>query len=76
MLAELIHKSEKGEASAYGIAVILAGLGEKDTALEWLNKAYEDRSFWLTWIKNDPRLDGLRLDRRFTDLLRRMKIAP
>lgn len=75
VLAELIHKSEKGEASAYGIAVILAGLGEKDTALEWLNKAYEDRSFWLTWIKNDPRLDGLRLDPRFTDLLRRMKIA-
>jgi len=74
VLEELIHNSEQRYASAYGIAVIYAGLGEKDKALEWLNKAYEDRSFWMVWIKNDSRLDGLRSDSRFTDLLRRMKI--
>ena len=74
VLEELIHNAEHGYASAYEIAVVYTGLGEKDKALEWLNKAYEDRNFWLSSIKGDPRLDGLRSDPRFTDLLRRMKI--
>jgi tetratricopeptide (TPR) repeat protein len=74
VLEELIHKSKQGYALAYELAVIYAGLGEKDKALESLNKAYEDRSFWMVWVKGDPRLDGLRSDPRFTDLLRRMKI--
>lgn len=75
VLQELIHKSRQGYASAYGIAVVYAGLGERDRAVEWLNKAYEDRSIEMTDVKIDPRFDGLRSDPRFTDLLRRMKIA-
>ena len=74
VLEQLIHKSEKGYASAYEIAVVYTGLGEKDKALELFNKAYEDRNFWLSSVKGDPRLDGLRSDPRFTDLLRRLKI--
>jgi DNA-binding winged helix-turn-helix (wHTH) protein/TolB-like protein/tetratricopeptide (TPR) repeat protein len=74
VLEELIRDPKQRYASEYGIAVIYAGLGEKDKAIEWLNKAYEDRSFWMIWVKNDSRLDGLRSDSRFTDLLRRMKI--
>jgi hypothetical protein len=58
--------------SPYDIAIICAGLGEKDRALEWLNQAYESRSEGMLNLKTDPRLNGLRPYRRFHSLLRRM----
>ena len=56
----------------YGVALVYAGLGEKDQALGWLDRALEDRSHWLVWLKLDPRLDTLRSDRRYRDLLLRV----
>lgn len=56
------------------IALIYIGLGDKDQALEWLEKGYEERSFFLIWLGIDPVFDTLRSDSRFQDLLLRMKI--
>ncbi len=56
----------------YGVALVHAGLGEKGQALAWLDRALEDRSHWLVWLKLDPRFDALRSDNRFRDLLRRV----
>ena len=56
--------------------IIYVGLGDKAQALEWLEKAYEDHSFRLAWIKADPQLDSLRGEPRFQALLRRMNLAP
>lgn len=53
----------------YGVALVHAGLGDKDEALAWLSRALVDRSHWLVWLKLDPRLDALRSDRRYADLL-------
>lgn len=72
VLTELIKKSEQGYTSAYDIAVIYAGLGETGQAFYWLDKAIEQRPFWLCWLKLDPRLDGLRRDPHFENLLRRI----
>src|ERR1700756_5032779 len=47
-------------------------LGEKDTAFGWIEKAMEERSTWLVYSKWEPRLDPLRSDPRFQDLLRRI----
>lgn len=58
------------------IALIYAGLDEKDQAFAWLEKAYEDRSFRMSWLKVEPRWDSLRSDPRFADLLRRVGLAP
>jgi serine/threonine-protein kinase len=59
------------------LALIHIGLGEKDQALEWLEKAYEDRSVINNYaLKTDPKLDTLRSDPRFTDLLRRIGYPP
>lgn len=52
-------------------ATIYAGLGDKEKALQGLEKAYEDRSECLWVLPFDPRLDSLRSDPRFQDLLRR-----
>jgi tetratricopeptide (TPR) repeat protein len=56
--------------SPYFIALIYVGLGEKKSALEWLQKAYEDRSALMTWLRVEPKLDSLRSDPRFKELER------
>ena len=56
----------------YGMALIFAGLNDREQAIHWLQKAYEDRSHWLVWLNLDPRFDNVRADPRFADLLRRM----
>jgi serine/threonine protein kinase/TolB-like protein/Tfp pilus assembly protein PilF len=60
-------------APSYGIALVYAGLRESDQAFAWLERAYEERSsFSLMTLKVEPRLDSLRSEPRFQDLLRRV----
>ncbi|HEX2714961.1 MAG TPA: winged helix-turn-helix domain-containing protein [Candidatus Acidoferrales bacterium] len=63
-------------ASAYHRAVLFAELGEREQALEWLEKAYEQRDVALDRIKVDARLDPLRPAPRFRDLVRRLGVPP
>jgi len=71
-LAELHQISERRYVSPYLFAVIYAGLGDKDQAFAWLNKAVEDRSFFLIWLKVEPLFDPFRDDPRFHNLVRRV----
>ena len=50
-------------------AIIYAGLGEKDKALEWLEKAYHDRTDFILEANENPALDSLRVDPRFRSLM-------
>ena len=72
ILTELISFTDEEYIPPYEIAIVYAGLGEKDEVFKWLEKAYDERSSWLLWLNVDPRLDSLHLDPRFQDLLRRM----
>ncbi len=65
LIEELNKRSAQQYVSPYYIALIYAGLGEKDIAFSWFDEAYKDRSEWLVWIKVDPRLDNIVSDRRF-----------
>ena len=56
----------------FELAIIYAGFGDKDQAFEWLEKAYQEHSVWLPWLRVDPKFDDLRSDPRFLDLLRRI----
>jgi hypothetical protein len=56
----------------YGIALVHAGLGEKDQAFEWLERAYAERDKGMLFLLVDQTLDPLRSDPRFDDLVRRM----
>ena len=58
------------------LAEMYAYLGNKDRALEWLDKAYAVKSGTMPWIKVDPSLNSLRTDPRFTALLGRMGLTP
>jgi len=68
-LGGLERLAKERYVTPYGVALVHAGLGEKDQALVWLDRALEDRSHWLVWLKLDPRLHSLRSDRRYEDLL-------
>jgi DNA-binding winged helix-turn-helix (wHTH) protein/TolB-like protein/Flp pilus assembly protein TadD len=71
-LSELEALSKQRFITAYGVALVYAGKGEKDKAFAWLNKAFDERSHWLIWLRLDPRWDVLRSDPRFGELLNRM----
>jgi serine/threonine protein kinase/tetratricopeptide (TPR) repeat protein len=70
-LDELIADREREWVTAYEIAVISALLGDADAAFAWLARAEEEHSVGLTYLRVDPRLDNLRTDPRFNELLRR-----
>ena len=72
ILDELKELSEREYVSSYFLALIYTGLGEKDQALEWLEKAYQERAIYLIYVGKQPQFDALRSDPRFTDLLRRV----
>jgi TolB-like protein/Tfp pilus assembly protein PilF len=71
-LRELKQRSKVDTVGTYEVAFIHAGLGEKDEAFDWLEKAYAERDQGMLYLKVDPALDPLRSDRRFEDFLRRM----
>jgi Tfp pilus assembly protein PilF len=56
----------------YDIAVVYAGLGERDRAFQLLEKVYQDRDMNLLYVRTDPRLGGLRADPRYAELMRRV----
>ena len=72
VLSQLKHRSAQEYVSAYSIAMVYAGLGEKDQALAWLEKAHEERAFQLQDLAVEPRWDDLRSEARFADLVRRV----
>jgi serine/threonine protein kinase/Tfp pilus assembly protein PilF len=76
ILEELEQPSRRFYASPVRIASIYAALGDKEQAFRWLEKAYQDRTDHLLWLRIDPDVDSLRSDPRFQDLLRRVGLTP
>ena len=72
---ELTARASRGFVPSYDIALVCAGLGWTDQAIGYLINAYQERSGWLTYIRIDPRLDTLRGDPRFIELLHRVRLA-
>jgi tetratricopeptide (TPR) repeat protein len=73
ILHKWLRQSETSYVSPYMIATVYAGLGGKDKAFEYLERAYQERSPDLTYfLRADLRVDSLRSDPRFHDLMRRM----
>ncbi|MEK6324039.1 MAG: protein kinase [Acidobacteriota bacterium] len=71
VIDELKERSKRRHISPAIIAFIYMGLGEKDQAFAWLDKAYEERDSILVLLKVEPMFDSLRSDSRFAALLRR-----
>jgi adenylate cyclase len=69
-----IAEAEGGHPVA--IAGFYAVLGETDTAIQWLEKAYEMRTGYLPAVNSDFVFDGIRGDKRFRDLIQKMGMSP
>jgi hypothetical protein len=54
------------------VAFLYDGLGDDDRTMEWLERAYRERSPQMSFVKIEFWSDSLRSDPRFQDLLRRM----
>jgi TolB-like protein/DNA-binding winged helix-turn-helix (wHTH) protein/Tfp pilus assembly protein PilF len=63
-------------SSSSGAAIVLAKLGEKEKAIESLEKAYAERSLFMTELNIEPAFDDLKSSSRFSDLLRRVRLNP
>jgi serine/threonine-protein kinase len=73
LLGQLLELSQRQYVSCATIAVLYAGFEDRaDQTMEWLEKAYEERSGLLIWLKVWPIFDDLRSDARFVRLLRRI----
>jgi len=72
MLEGLRQLSSTRYVSPYSVALVHCGLGDRDQALAWLEKAYGERSDYMLYLNREPMLDGLRSDPRFAALVRRV----
>jgi TolB-like protein/DNA-binding winged helix-turn-helix (wHTH) protein/Tfp pilus assembly protein PilF len=74
LLHKLLADSSKHYVSPYYIAIVYTGIGETEKAMDWLERAYADRSNGLVFLKVDPQLDSLRTNPRFKALQARLKL--
>jgi tetratricopeptide (TPR) repeat protein len=74
VLRGMLADYSRSYMSPYHIGIVYAGLGDLDQVFSWFDKAYEDRDPDIMMIKVEPLLDPLRTDRRFTALLRKMRL--
>lgn len=65
IIRDLETRIGKQYVPPYAVALVYSGLGEKDQAFQWLQKAIEDRSTSLVFIRSDPEVATLRSDPRF-----------
>lgn len=70
VLNEVIERRPVQWVSAYEIAIVYCWLGDKDSAFCWLEQAEREHAIGFTFVRVDPRLEGLRSDPRFESLLR------
>ena len=72
-LAEVLkQRARERYVPPYNLAMVYAGLNQKDEAFDWLERAYQDRSIWMIFLNVHPMFNDLRPDPRFDSLVRRM----
>lgn len=72
VMEELVEAARKKYVSPYTMAIVRAQLGEKDKALTLLEKAFEHHAEWIIYLTLDPKLDNLRDEPRFRELVRKL----
>jgi len=75
ILKELEDRYQQGTSAAYSVALIFAAQGDKESALQWLDKDYHDQSTWITSLVIDHSWDSIRADPRFIDLEKKVGLV-
>lgn len=71
-LREMSERSRTTYVDPFDRALVFAGMGDRDSALRWLEVGRQQRSSQLIWLRSEPMLDGLRGDKRFDELMRKV----
>ncbi|HJU91415.1 MAG TPA: protein kinase [Pyrinomonadaceae bacterium] len=74
IVAQLHEVSKQRYVPAFSFGIVYAALGDKDQALQWMERCLQDSAWEITLIKVDPAFDNLRSDPRFNDLVKRVGI--
>ncbi len=74
LLDELVAEAKRGYVSPVVFALLHTGLGERDRALDWIERAFEERRGWLVYLRVNAVFDPLRGDPRFEAIARSMKL--
>ena len=64
-----------GNIDPVAIASTFASLSDHERTMQWLERAYEDRRYWLIYLKSDPAFDSLHDDPRFVQLVAQMRLS-
>jgi serine/threonine-protein kinase len=75
MLGEMEARAQATYVPAFERALVHFGLDNRDVGFEWLQRAYEERSMGLAFLKVDPMLDAVRDDERLRELMERMALT-
>jgi TolB-like protein/Tfp pilus assembly protein PilF len=75
ILEDLLDPATNPDVAPFHIAMAFAGLGERDTAFHWLERAYAERAAFMDGVRITPAFDSLHADPRWSNLLRRMGLA-
>lgn len=76
LLDRLTEQSRQQHVSPFWLALAYEGVGEKAAALDALEEAYEQHDVILVWLGTEPRVDSLRAEPRFVEILRRIGLKP
>lgn len=71
---ELTSRAQQGYVSPVSFAMAFLGVGSFDRALEWAERAFDDRRGWLAYLAVNPLFDSVREHPRFANLVRRMRL--
>ena len=75
VIKELEARYASQQADGRDVAIVYAGFDDKDKVFEWLQKAYQERSVFMAFLRLEPLLEPMRSDARWSDLERRVGIA-
>ena len=74
LLRELEESQAQGYVSPVAFAILHIGLGNLAAALDWAERAFDERRGWLAYVNVNPMFDPLRNEPRFAALVRRMRL--
>jgi TolB-like protein/DNA-binding winged helix-turn-helix (wHTH) protein/Flp pilus assembly protein TadD len=74
ILLSLDNRAEHEYVDPWSYGVIYAGFGDRDAAFHWLEKAYQQRSYWIFSLKVAAIFDSLHSDPRFNEMVHRLNL--
>jgi hypothetical protein len=72
IMSQQIAEVATGQSRPYDVAYDAVLLGDRDLAMEWLEKSYQNHDYWLLFMNVEPEMDPVRSDPRFQAIVRRL----